>query len=179
MMKRLRLTAGLVLAALTGLARLTAADATSPGPPTGVRSSSPALVTLIAQATKQSPTFRRLIETIEASDGIVYVEVGECGHYVRSCLVGVTTAGRFRMLWIEVDTEKPDLDLIASIGHELQHAVEILGDSNVRNSAGMFSFYVRQGRRARGPTAFETTAAIEAGDAVRTEITKARSRTDE
>lgn len=173
-MKRTRLIAGLVLAALAGLARLTAADATSPQAPTGVRSSRPALVTLIARATKQSPTFRGLIETIEASDGIVYVEVGQCGHYVRSCLVGVTTAGRFRMLWIEVDTERTDVDLIASIAHELQHAVEILSHSNVRSSAGMFSFYTRQGKRARGPTAFETEAAIDAGNAVRTEIRKAQ-----
>jgi hypothetical protein len=174
MMKTTRLIVGLVLAMSAGMGRPAAADATNPTPPTGVRSSSPALVTLIARATKQSPTFRGLIETIEASDGIVYVEVGQCGHYVRSCLVGVTTAGRFRMLWIEVDTEKTDVDLIASIAHELRHAVEILSDSKVRSSAGMFSFYTRQGKRARGPTAFETEAAVDAGNAVRTEIRKAQ-----
>jgi hypothetical protein len=143
-----------------------------------VRSSSPALVTLIAWATKQSPTFRDLIETIEASDGIVYVEVGECGHYVQSCLVGVTRAGRFRMLWIELDPKRTDVDLVVSIAHELQHAVEILS-TNIRSSAGMFSFYVRQGRRPRGRSAFETAAAIDVSTAVRAEMTKAQSTAPE
>jgi hypothetical protein len=145
-----------------------------------VRSSSRVLVALIGQATKQSRTFRGLIETIEASDGIVYVEVGKCGSYRRACVDGVTTAGRFRMLWIEVDTDKADVDLIASIGHELQHAVEILADSNVRSSAAMFLYYRRVGQRASGPTttAFETKAAIDAGNAVRTEIRNALTLTE-
>src|SRR5688572_21525613 len=178
MMKGPRFQAGLVLATLV-IPGLTAGDPISPASPTGVRSSSPALAALIARATKESRTFRGLIETIEASDGIVYVEVGECGYYVRSCLVGVTTAGRFRMLWIELDTEKTDVDLIASIAHELRHAVEILSDSNVRSSAAMFAFYTRYGKRARGPSAFETTAAIDASNAVRSEIQQAQSPTEE
>ena len=51
------------------------------------------------------------------------------------------------MLWINVDTDKTQVDLIVSISHELQHAVEILRDSNVRDSHHMFLFYSRVGRR--------------------------------
>ena len=179
MTKTTQLIAGLVLATSVGIGWPAAAETTNPTRPAGVRSSSAVLAALIALATEQSATFRGLIEAINASDGIVYVEVGECGHYVRSCLVGVSAAGRFRVLWIETDTDRSNLDLAASIGHELQHAVEILRDSNVRSSAGMYSYYSRFGRRARGPSAFETTAAIDAGNAVRQEIRQVRSPTKE
>jgi hypothetical protein len=173
MAKTTRLMAGLVLAVSAGAEWPAAAEPTNSERPAGVRSSSALLGAHIELATEQSATFRGLVEAIRASDGIVYVEAGECGHYVRSCLVGVSVAGGFRILWIEVDTDRTDLDLIASIGHELQHAVEILSDSNVRTRNGMYSYYSRRGRRARGPTAFETTAAIHAGDAVRAEIQRA------
>jgi len=170
------LIAALIFTLLADQGWRAAAEQANPGSPAGVRSSHPVLANFITRATEQSATFRGLVEAIKVHDGIVYVEAGECGHYVGSCLVGVTTAGRFRMLWIEVDAKKTDVGLIASIGHELQHAVEILSDSGVRNGAEMFLYYLRMGRRAPGPIAFETTAAIDAGTAVREEIRKAQSR---
>ena len=57
------------------------------------------------QGDERSATFRALIDAINASDGIVYVEAGECGHDVTACLVGVTSAGAYRMLWIKVDKD--------------------------------------------------------------------------
>jgi hypothetical protein len=136
-----------------------------------VRSTKPSLTALIARATEQSTTFRRLIESINTSDGIVYVEAGECGHYVTACLVTVTAAGMYRMLWIKVDTQKADCDLMVSIGHELQHAVEILSDSDVRNGAEMFFYFQRMGRQQPGVNfRVETTTALDAGIAVREEI---------
>ena len=50
----------------------------------GVRALNPALAKLIRQATERSLTFRGLIDSIEASDGIVYVDEGECGRGVRA-----------------------------------------------------------------------------------------------
>jgi hypothetical protein len=137
-----------------------------------VRSTNPSLAALIARATEQSATFRRLIEAINASDGIVYVEAesGECGRGVTACLEGVTTAGAYRILWIKVDKNKTECDLIASMGHELQHAVEILSDSDVRSGAEMFLFYTRTGQRGPGRSAFETAAATQVGNAIREEI---------
>jgi hypothetical protein len=136
-----------------------------------VRSSDPSVAALIARATEQSATFRGLIAVIDSSDGIVYVERGECGYYVTACLVTVTTAGSHRLLWIKVDTNKTDCDLTASIGHELRHVVEILSDSDVRNGAEMFLYYLRMGRPQPGVNfRFETTAALEAGIAVKSEI---------
>ncbi len=134
-----------------------------------VRSSSASLAALVIRATKQSITFRGLIEAISASDGIVYIEMGECGHDVTACLVGVTTAGAYRMLWIKVDKDKSECDLIASIGHELRHATEILIESDVRSSDEMYLFIRGLDDRAWA-AAFETSTATNADMAVRSEV---------
>src|SRR5262245_39819503 len=57
-----------------------------------VRSTNPALVALIQQASERSATFRGLIETINGSDSFVFVDAGDCGHGVRSCFVSVTAS---------------------------------------------------------------------------------------
>lgn len=95
-------------------------------------------------------TLRGLVQVIDASDGIVYVESGECGHGVRACLVGVTAAGEDRILWIKVDTGKEGWDLMGSIGHELRHAVEVLGNPKVTSNAAMYFFYETM-RAGAGP----------------------------
>lgn len=52
-----------------------------------VRAEDPALSALIRQAIDQSATFRSLVEAIQATNGIVYVIRGRCGHYVKACLL--------------------------------------------------------------------------------------------
>ena len=171
-----------LMAAVIVLTRLAwAPDAAYPEPVTvpepadlAVRSTDLALVALIAQAGRESPTFRGMTETIRAGNGIVYVQPGRCGHGVRSCLVNVVDAGERRILWVKVDTNKQERDLMGSIGHELRHAIEVLGDPAVRSNIAMFHFYMRQSVASPGG-AFETQAAVVAGDAVRTEIGKYRS----
>jgi hypothetical protein len=167
-----RSIAELVVAGLVTVGSPAIAHGTDQETLSRVRSTNPSLAALIARATEQSATFRRLIEAINASDGIVYVEpeAGECGHEATSCLEGVTTAGAYRIVWIKVDKNKAECDLIASMGHELQHALEILSDSDVRSGAKMFLFYIRTGQRGPGRSAFETEAATKVGNAVREEI---------
>jgi hypothetical protein len=140
-----------------------------------VRSNNTSIAPLISQATKQSRTFRGLMETINASDGIVYVIEGKCGHGVRACLVTVSKEGPTRFLWVRVDTHKADLDVMASIGHELRHTIEVLSEPRVTSGAALYMFYSGVGSRdANG--AFETTAAVEAGNFVWSELRKYRAR---
>ena len=168
------LVVGLMMTGLVGVGRLAAAD--EGGPATRrVRSSNPAIVALIQRASDESATFRRLVDAIDASDGIVYVEEGACGHGVRACLAGVMTAGPTRFLRVKVDTRKADWDLMGSIGHELRHTIEVLGQPSVRSSVDMYFFYERQGRHGTGGT-FETQAATDAGAAVRDEVRHALKR---
>ena len=140
-----------------------------------VRSSDVSLAGVNHEMTEHSATFRALIGAINASDGIVYVEAGECGHDVAACLVGVSSAGAYRMLWIKVDKDRRECDLIASIGHELQHAVENPERLRRPMRSRNVSLLHGCGRRS-GPLVFETTAATNAGIAVRSEIRTCRSR---
>jgi hypothetical protein len=135
-----------------------------------VRSRHQALRAMITTATEQSLTFRGMVDTINASDGIVYVEPGVCTHGVRACLVKVTSAGRYRSVFVKVDIERADRALMAAIGHELRHAIEVLSDPRVTDRGSMYIFYKRNRDRAGTSTAFETKAAIEAGEAVADEI---------
>ena len=90
------------------------------------------LAALLLKASERSSTFRRLVATIDGSDGIVYVEQGTCFHGVRACLMlTVQVAGPNRILRIAVDTHRDQGELLAAIGHELQHAVEVLSDTHL------------------------------------------------
>ena len=57
-----------------------------------------------------------------------------------------------------------------AVAHELRHALEVLSDPTVTNADAMYFFYRREGSM-RG-AAFETRAAIDAGNAVRRELRK-------
>jgi hypothetical protein len=72
------------------------------------------------------------------------------------------------VLNIFVDAQHHDLSLMGAIGHELQHALEVLGDPQIRTDVALFAFYRLHGLRVKG--VIETRAAIAAGDAVRDEI---------
>jgi hypothetical protein len=138
----------------------------------------PAIAVLLRVAQERSATFRRLVETIDATDGIVYVEQGRrCGAGVRACLLlSVTVAGPSRILRVYVIGDRDPAEVMASIGHELQHAVEVLRERGVTTGVLMFQFFDRRvgSLSARHKLSFETEAALNAGDAVRAEIERSR-----
>jgi hypothetical protein len=71
-----------------------------------VRSTNPAIATAIRIGTMWSATFKGLVDTIDASNGLVYVEAGtrrQC-HDARACLLPtVAMAGPNRMLRVLID----------------------------------------------------------------------------
>ena len=151
-----------------------AAQESAMAPDARVRGVSTRLVAIIITATAQSKTFRGLVEQIGTTDGVVYVAEGQCGQGVRACLLhSMTAMGPNRLLRILVDPRTADRDLMSNIGHELQHAVEVLSDRNVRSFSAMTLLYKRIcnacGRR------IETDAAIAAGEVVRSELQKSLS----
>jgi hypothetical protein len=150
--------------------------AQAPSPTPRVRSSDSALAALIAQATRGSETFRRLITSIQASNGIVYVEPGRCGHGVRACLkiwMQVSGPNRFMRIVIDRSESNRDIQVMGSLGHELQHAVEVLSEPAVTNGVTMYSFLRRTALIDNNR--FETTAAVDAGNAVIVELTDWRA----
>lgn len=143
-----------------------------------VRSSHPYLRAMIDEAVVRSSTFRRIIDAIEATDGIVYVEHGDCKHGVRACLaLAVTAAGGYRILRVFVDARQRDWDVMATIGHELRHALEVLEDPGLVDTALVYQFYAQAHHDKDRP--FETRAATDAGFAVRNEVSAfARGRSN-
>jgi hypothetical protein len=137
-----------------------------------VRSDNPAIAALITQASERSTTFRGLVETINRADGIVYVNEGTCGRGARACFKHqVVIAGPNRILHILVDSRRPDWDLMGAVGHELRHAIEILGNPLITSDAAMRAFYKQNGVELNG--VLETRAAIAAGADIRSELRKA------
>lgn len=153
-------------------------DTTGPRIPK-VRSNSQEIAALIRRASDASATFRQLTATIEDTDGLVYVDDGKCGHGVAACLLlAVQVSGPFRVLRIKVDARRLDCALMAQIGHELQHAIEILSDPHVTDGVSAFSFFERidPGGAIWDRGRFETAAAQRAGLDVRREACHATGR---
>ena len=117
----------------------------------------------IAQGIQRSPTFRRLIASIDATDGLVFVAEGTCRRSARACLENsVTIAGPHRILRIFVNPHRASgCQLIEVIGHELQHAMEVLSNPTVRSRAALVNFFDRIGKT--GLEWFETAAAVRTG----------------
>ena len=140
-----------------------------------VRTDNPMLASLIRRANEESATFRTLMSQIGASDGIVWIEQGDCGHHVRACLRHTLTAsGPNRLLRVVVGGRGSDDETMATLGHELRHAVEVLGEPGVKSSAAMFFLYSRIG--SRGSEGFETETAVAAGEAIWRELRQLRRR---
>lgn len=148
---------------ITNAIAVAAMGADEPQTLSRIRPQTSKIADAVAQGTQRSPTFRRLIESIDATDGLVYVAEGTCGHVARSCLdMSVVIAGPHRVLYIFVNPRRASgCQIVEVIGHELQHAVEVLGNPTVRSGAAVFSFFDRIGKT--GFEWFETAAAVRTG----------------
>jgi hypothetical protein len=153
--------AALIVVALwgTGSPSEASAEETSPS----IRSESPIVRSAIARATERSATFRRLIESLEATDGLIYIIEGQCPRGVGACLhMSVGIAGPRRILRILVNPRWfPGCQMVQAIAHELQHAMEALADRNVRTSMGLYRLFERIGPTGSGT--FETLDALDMG----------------
>lgn len=138
-------------------------------PDTRVRGGSGRLAAAIRDAAARSVTFHRLVDQIGATDGVVYMLEGHCNRGLRACLIlDMSVMGANRVLWIRIDPRKMDRDLMGSMGHELQHALEVLSHPSIRSGSAMILLYNKEGSKEGGH--FETDAAIKVGRAVRAEL---------
>jgi hypothetical protein len=139
-----------------------------------VRSGSPLIRDLVREGQDRSATFRRTIQRVNGSDGIVYIEPGGCPlASTPGCLLHwIGDAGQFRVLRILLKLEPGSRDrLIAVIAHELQHANEVL-TSDARTTAAVRSLFWHRGS-SRDPRAGETPEAVRIGELVAEELNHA------
>lgn len=131
------------------------------------------LTHLLQNGIARSATLRELAARIEASDVIVYIALDPL---MKSSLAGkltwMTRAGDYRYVRVSISTELNADLMIATLAHELQHAVEVTEDPNVTDQRSLTALYQRIGHPSRAalPSAWETLAAQETGHRVRREL---------
>jgi hypothetical protein len=104
-------------------------------PTSHVRTSDARIAALIEAGLAGSKTFRQLVDTLNASDVIVYVETQQArpalGGYLAHTMFSPEGA---RYLRVSVRTRGADRWLVAVLAHELQHAVEVAEHPEVRDA---------------------------------------------
>lgn len=128
---------------------------------------------VLKEGAERSATFKALVDRIETGDVIVYIAINPL---LRSSLAGsltwMTRAGDFRYVRASISPEMLFDQMIATVAHELQHAVEVIGDASVIDEKSLTALYRRIGHESQAsvPAGWETVAAQEAGWQVRREL---------
>ncbi len=124
---------------------------------------------MIGEGVRRSPTFRRLVETVERSDVVVYIEpTRDVPRGARAYLryAGASLVHRFVRVAVQVPCSSETF--IALLGHELEHATEVAAEHSVRDDAGLEALYRRIGYQVAA--GWETHAAVAAGETVLDEL---------
>ena len=138
-----------------------------------IRPQDPRLADLIRTGADRSATFRAIVNRLEAGNLIVYVSLSP---NMKAALAGkltwMTKSGAYRYVKATINTEQTSDQMIATLAHELQHALEVHDDDSVVDQRSLMGLYKRIGRpSSSGPIAgFETVAAPETGFRVRREL---------
>lgn len=134
---------------------------------------------LVTTALSASPTVARQVAALEETDVIVVVQLCMVLPPAQGDIRILSAAGGVRHLRVRVTTAVATWEQVAVLGHELQHALEIAADAEVRDVETLERLFKRIGFRHWGRAlggGWETLAAIEAGDTVATEVRAAKVR---
>jgi hypothetical protein len=130
---------------------------------------------LLQEAPLRSPTVARLLAAIERSDVVVRVELREPIPNRSGQLTMVSAGHGYRFLLVSLDSRNMGDERIGWLGHELMHALEVAGAPDVQDADSMRRFFARIASTGNAGAGFETTAAIDAGHAVRAEVWRTAS----
>ena len=136
-------------------------------PDRGVRS-------LVEEAARRSPLIRELIERLEGLDVTVYIRGRSLTATLDGRIALLSAAGGGRYLVIELACERSGITQMATLGHELYHALEIAQEPAVVSPATLADLYQRIGQQTGddgGLRTFETAAAAAAGSLARRQLT--------
>ncbi len=131
---------------------------------TRVRAADDAFRDLIREGDARSATFRAMVDEIQQSNAVVMVQFGLCAKgQVRSCVSHVGGTAHTRTIRILINTRTTTDRLIATIAHELHHALEIIREPEITTGEQVMALYRRigTGRCAEGRSdRCETEAAL-------------------
>jgi hypothetical protein len=165
----------LVMVGGTGLRARTIDPDGRPGPTRvagpHVRGTTTRMTEMLTDAVKRSPTFAALIRALDNTDVIVHVEeVRQLPVGVDGRLTFVHAAGGVRYLRAQILGGRGGIDTMSTVGHELQHALEVAMEPNVRDLASFATLYMQIGDQPIRSDRFDTAAARETGRRVRNEM---------
>ena len=138
-----------------------------------IRPQDPRLVNVLRAGVARSATFRDIVTRLEAGHVFVYVSLSPT---LRSGIAGkltwMTSAGAYRYVKATINSDQSADQMIATLAHELQHALEVSADDTVVDQRTLLALYKRIGRPSlSGANAgWETVAAQETGFQVRREL---------
>ena len=136
-----------------------------------VRPADKGMAEAIAKGMRRSGTFAHLVLALNKSDVIVYIE---SGRPMPTSIVGrlLLAAGPegTRYLRIQVSGHPGSNDMVALVGHELRHALEVAESPDVRDEAGLIALYERIGHPSTGIHQSDTLAAQDTGRRVKAEL---------
>jgi hypothetical protein len=138
-----------------------------------VRPQDQRLTQLLRDGVTRSSTLKALVDRIEASKVIVYIAINPLmKSNLSGMLTWMTRAGEVRYLRASISPDLTPAQMIATIGHELQHAVEVIDDETVNDEKSLVALYRRIGQQHGGasPSRWETVAAQKTGFQVRKEL---------
>jgi hypothetical protein len=126
--------------------------------------------TLLEVGRERSDVFRALADRIDRSDLIVHVRTAMVlPHGIDGRLQFAVSVPGARYLRVTVRGNLAPDRLVAVIGHELMHAVEVADHPAVRDRESFRELYARIGHSHNG-VAFDTRAAVDAGNRVLAEL---------
>jgi hypothetical protein len=141
-------------------------------PPPRLRLTDPCLQPIVQEGRAHSPSFRALLERVERTDVVVYVECTQLPSHLDGQLMFLTKAAGIRYVLVRIAWDRPLIRKVAILGHELQHALEVAANPDISSSETMAAAYERFGfaRRTTERTDFDTVAAIITGQRVWREL---------
>jgi hypothetical protein len=134
-----------------------------------VRSTDARVRTWFRIGAADSQTFRDLLRALGESDLIVHVQpVDRLPTAGQTYFVGATASVRY--VRIEVVPSGSTNEMVALIGHELQHAVEIAHEPQIRDRRSLALFYRSIAGNSSATTDYDSVAARIIEDRVKREV---------
>jgi len=140
-----------------------------------VRAVPPAARALLAEAVAKSSVLNVLIGQLDSTDIFVYIEVSSSPDIPLARTKLVTAVPGARFLRVALNAQVPPWDRLPLLAHELQHALEIAADADVRDDDGIRRLFQRVGFSG-GTDKYETAAARDVERRVRVELARVNTR---
>jgi hypothetical protein len=142
-----------------------------------VRAGDSRAAVLLTKGLERSPTLRRLVEELEQRDVIIYIEMQPA---LRKRLAGkltwITATPAHRYVRVSINPELSGEMAIATLGHELQHALEVANAPEIVCARSLEKYYAAHGDMNQSElNGWDTEAARAAGEKVRRELAGVRT----